>query len=162
MIIRHLIPSILVAIIAMIAFIFQPQSCLAESKTQTTKMPTVTINNQEIKVEIADTNQKIARGLMYRTSLAQDSGMVFIFEPPRAVNFWMANCFISLDLIYIRDGKIIKIFENVPPERNKPETQCPTYPSGEGILVTHVVEVAGGYCQKKGIKEGDTVQFSLK
>ncbi len=157
MIIKQLLLTI------MIAMIFQPQACLAESKAQTTKMPTVTINNQEIKVEIADTRQKIARGLMYRTSLAPDSGMVFIFDPPRPVNFWMANCFISLDLIYVRDGKIIKIFENVPPERNKPESLCPTYPPGnDGILVNQVVEVAGGYCQKKGIKEGDTVQFSLK
>ncbi len=137
-------------------------ACLAEEKPPTTKMPTVKINEQEIKLEIAQTPQEIERGLMFRTSLAADSGMVFLFNPPRPVNFWMYNTLISLDMIYIREGKIVKIFENVPPGPSKDYRKCPTYPGGDGILVNQVVEVAGGYCQKKGIKEGDTVQFSLK
>ncbi len=131
-------------------------------KTQTTKMPTVTINGQEIKLEIAQTREAIERGLMFRTSLAADSGMVFLFNPPRPVNFWMYNTLIHLDMLFVRDGKIVKIFENVPPGPSKDYTKCPTYPSGDGILVNQVIEVEGGYCQKKGIKEGATVQFSLK
>lgn len=131
-------------------------------KTQTTKMPTVTINGQEIKLEIAQTREAIEKGLMFRTSLAADSGMVFLFNPPRPVNFWMYNTLIHLDMLFVREGKIVKIFENVPPGPSKDYQKCPTYPSGDGILVNQVIEVEGGYCQKKGIKEGDTVQFSLK
>ncbi len=166
MIIKKLVLSAIIALSllsGLVTFNIDSESCLADTKVQTTtKMPTVKINNQEIKLEIAQTPQEIERGLMMRTSLAPDSGMVFLFNPPKPVNFWMYNCYISLDMIFVRDGKIIKICENVPPERTKDYRKCPTYPPGEGIVVNQVIEVAGGYCQKKGIKEGDAVEFSLK
>ena len=127
------------------------------------KMPTAQIGANKVKLEVASTPAQITRGLMYRQALPEDSGMVFIFHPVDAVKFWMAHCFISLDMLFINDGKIVKIFENVPPCHESDEKQCPTYPSPSepAITVTEVLEVNGGYAKRHGIKEGDTVKFSL-
>jgi uncharacterized membrane protein (UPF0127 family) len=129
----------------------------------TSAQPTVEIDNNKIKLEVASTPAQIQRGLMYRTHMPEDQGMVFIFHPPQQVKFWMAHCFIPLDMLMVADGKIKRIFENVPPERNKPEKQCPTYPSisEEPELVTEVVEVNGGYAKRHGVKVGDSVKFSF-
>jgi len=125
-------------------------------------MPTGKIGaNNTVKLEVAQTEQEIERGLMYRTSLPEDQGMVFIFNPPRPVNFWMAHCFISLDMLFIKNGKIIKIFENVPPCRAQNERDCPTYPAGAGIEVSEVVELAAGYSKRHNVKVGDPVTFDM-
>jgi uncharacterized protein len=129
----------------------------------TSAQPTAEIDNNKVKLEVASTPAQIQRGLMYRTHMPEDQGMVFIFHPPQQVKFWMAHCFISLDMLMVLDGKVNRIFENVPPERNKPEKECPTYPSvsEDPQSVTEVLEVNGGYAKRHGIKVGDTVKFSL-
>lgn len=124
--------------------------------------PTVKLGADNIvKLEVAASDAEIERGLMYRTSLPEDQGMVFLFHPPRPVNFWMAHCFISLDMIMIKDGKVIKIFENVPPCRAANVHDCPTYPAGAGIEVSEVVEVSAGYAKRHKVKVGDAVSFDL-
>jgi uncharacterized membrane protein (UPF0127 family) len=125
------------------------------------KMPTAEIGNQKIKLEVAQTKEEITRGLMGRQSLAQDHGMVFLFHPASEERFWMAHCFISLDMLFVRDGKIVKIFENVPPCREENTDRCPTYPAATepAIVVSEVVEVNGGYAKAHGIKEGDAIKF---
>ncbi len=114
-----------------------------------------------VKLEVAATEQEIERGLMYRTSLPEDQGMVFLFHPPRPINFWMYHTLIPLDMLFVKNGKIIKIFENVPPCKSEDPRHCPTYPPGPGLEVTEVIEVQGGYTQKHRIKEGDPVTFEL-
>ena len=125
--------------------------------------PTATIGKGNIvKLEIASTPEQIERGLMYRTSLADGSGMVFLFNPPRAVRFWMYHTLIPLDMCFIDKGRIVKIFENVPPCRSEDPRGCVTYPETDpGIYVTEVVELPGGYAKKHGIKNGDKVTFAL-
>jgi uncharacterized protein len=127
------------------------------------RVPTVEIGKNKVKLEVASTPEQIKRGLMYRTAMSEDHGMVFLFRPPSAVRFWMAHCFIPLDMLMIKDDKIVRIFENVPPCRAATEAECPTYPGvdEEAVEVTEVVEVNGGYAKRHGIKVGDTVKFSL-
>ena len=124
------------------------------------KMPVAKIGDNTVKLEVADTDAKIERGLMFRTSLDNDSGMVFLFTPPRKVKFWMFNCFIPLDMIFTKDGKVVKIEANVQPCKSKDPRQCPTYPE-DAVMVDKVVEVNAGYCKKHGIKEGDSIEFSF-
>jgi uncharacterized membrane protein (UPF0127 family) len=126
-------------------------------------MPIAVIGDNKIKLEVASTPQQIQRGLMYRMSLPEEQGMVFLFHPASGVKFWMAHCFIYLDMLMIKDGKIVKIFENVPPCKEHDVTKCPTYPSvSEPPLdVTEVVEVIGGYSKRHNVHEGDTVKFLL-
>src|SRR5271155_4781995 len=89
------------------------------------KMPSAKIGTKSVvKLEVAQTEAEIERGLMYRTSLPEDQGMVFLFNPPRPVWFWMAHCFISLDMLFVKDGKIVEIFHDVPPCRAKTVDEC--------------------------------------
>jgi uncharacterized protein len=125
-------------------------------------MPKVKIGDNVIKLEVASTPEAIERGLMYRTSLPEDQGMVFLFVPPRPVKFWMYHTLIPLDMCFIYEGKIVKLFQDVPPCHSANPTECPTYPKEDpGILVTEVVELKGGYAKSHGIKEGDSVHFDL-
>jgi uncharacterized membrane protein (UPF0127 family) len=150
-----LIPSILTVIVAVLTMssIFHGEAL--------GKMPTATIGTNVIKLEVAQTPQEIQHGLMGRTSLDKDSGMVFLFKPPSETRFWMYNCFISLDMLFIKDGKIMRICEDVPPCKSQNPSKCPTYPSDESVTVSEVIEVNAGYCKKHGIKQGDTVKFDF-
>jgi uncharacterized membrane protein (UPF0127 family) len=135
---------------------------LASVNTAQADMPKVKIGENVIKLEVASTPEAIERGLMYRTSIAEDNGMVFLFVPPRPVKFWMYHTLIPLDMCFIYEGKIVKIFEDVPPCHSTNPTDCPTYPKEDpGILVTEVVELKGGYAKRHNIKEGDKVEFDL-
>lgn len=125
------------------------------------KMPMVEIGKNKVKVEVAQTRAQIERGLMFRTSMPEDHGMIFLFRPPRPVRFWMFNCNISLDMMFIRDGKIVKISHDVPPCKSQKPDECPLYPKEGEIEASEVLEVNAGYCERHGVKEGDTVKFTL-
>jgi uncharacterized protein len=106
--------------------------------------------NLAFKVELARTDEEIKRGLMERTSLAEDAGMLFLFEDiaPRA--FWMRNTFIPLDIIFMdADGIITHIHHDAVPQDITP------LPS-EGA-VAHVLEIGGGLAKKLNITEGDKI-----
>ncbi|MDY7002410.1 MAG: DUF192 domain-containing protein [Cyanobacteriota bacterium] len=113
------------------------------------------ISNQIINLEVAKTPQEKAIGLMYRTKLADDRGMLFSFDPPRKVKFWMKNCLISLDIIFINSGIVQAIAENVPPCLADP---CPTY--GPDVLVDRVIEVRGRRAKELGLKVGDRIMIT--
>ncbi len=78
------------------------------------------IAGQTIYLEVAQTPEQEAMGLMYRTALADDRGMLFPVNPPESVSFWMKDVPINLDMIFLREGKVVAIAANVPP--------CPTLP----------------------------------
>lgn len=109
-----------------------------------------------IKVEIVKTEEERALGLMFRYSLPEDRGMLFIFEKEDYQRFWMKNCFFPLDLIFMdRKGKIVDIKENFEPCKEEP---CPTYTSKEKSI--YVLEVQGGFCKKNNIKTGIELDLS--
>lgn len=114
-----------------------------------------------VKIEVASTQAEIERGLMYRTSLPAEAGMVFLFNPPRPVKFWMYHTLIPLDMLFVLNGRIVKICSDVPPCRSESPSDCPTYPEGSTLLASHVIELNAGYARHHGIKEGDTVSFEL-
>ncbi|MGB3509975.1 MAG: DUF192 domain-containing protein [Microcoleaceae cyanobacterium] len=110
------------------------------------------ISNQKINLEVAKTPQEKAIGLMYRNFLPDDRGMLFSFNPPRQTNFWMKNCLISLDMIFIRSGIVRAIAENVPPCVADP---CPTY--GPNVPIDQVIELRGGRAAELELKVGDRI-----
>ena len=83
---------------------------------------TVELSEQTIGLEVAQTPQQQAIGLMAREALADDRGMLFPFEPARPVSFWMKNVLIPLDMVFIYDDKIVAIASDVPPCEAAP---CP-------------------------------------
>jgi uncharacterized protein len=102
-------------------------------------------------VEIAATPDQQERGLMFRKSLAPNRGMIFPYEPPQEVGFWMKNTLIPLDIVYIRANGTIARITNAQPMDITP------LPSGEAVAL--VLEIAGGRAAQLGIKEGDKVSW---
>lgn len=109
-------------------------------------------NNTIVSLEVADTDAEKIQGLMGRDNLPEKRGMVFVFRPQKKVTFWMKDTLISLDMIFINNGKIVKITKNAIPNRVDV-----FYPSG--FEVTEVIEVNGGFADKFMIESGDTVIF---
>ena len=114
-----------------------------------------TKGNTTLKVEVADDFDSRKRGLMYRSSLAADSGMIFVFDSAAIQTFWMKNTLIPLDMVFVgADYKIVDIIKNVPPCEVK---DCPVYPSKRPAQ--YVVEVNAGYVDKIGLANGDSLEF---
>lgn len=117
----------------------------------------VVIGDRLVGLEVAKTRQQQATGLMGRTSLADDRGMLFEFKPPQPVSFWMKNVRIPLDMIFLRDGKVKAIASSVPPCQAEP---CPTYGPG-GASIDRVIELRGGRAAELGLKVGETVKIEF-
>ena len=110
----------------------------------------ITVADHVIQLEVARTMAQQETGLMYRTALADDRGMVFLFDPPRRTAFWMKNTLIPLDMVFLLKGKVQSISSNVPPCQADP---CPTY--GPNAFVDQVIELRAGRAIELGLKQGD-------
>lgn len=109
-------------------------------------------NLHPIQVEVADTLEKRTRGLMGRTRLAENAGMLFLFEEPWNVQMWMKNTLIPLDMIFIaRTGRIAHIHEQATPGSLQHIEA--------GVRVSGVLEMAGGSVRQLGITVGDQVLY---
>jgi uncharacterized protein len=109
---------------------------------------------QAIKIEIADTEAKLEKGLMYRKSMKMDQGMLFIFDEERRLSFWMKNTHIPLDIIFINANKqIVHFAENTEPYSLR------SIPSFE--YAQYVVEVNAGYCKEYKIQTGNYISFGI-
>ncbi len=106
----------------------------------------------KVFLEVAVTEAEKEKGLMNRPSLAENRGMVFVFRPARQITFWMKDTLITLDMIFVNKGKIVKIAKNAAPN------QTSTLYSSD-TSVTEVIEVNGGFSDKFMISVGDKVVF---
>lgn len=128
----------------------QPQPTLPQSDLviQTAKGP------QRFRVELADNDQSRARGMMFRTSMAPDAGMLFDFKQEQMASFWMRNTLLPLDMLFIRaDGTILNIHQRAIP---RDETGI-----NSAGPVRAVLEVNGGTASRLGIKPGDKVEHAI-
>jgi uncharacterized membrane protein (UPF0127 family) len=102
-------------------------------------------------VEVAQTAAEKALGLMFRTSLPEQTGMLFPFDAPQEVSMWMRNTYISLDMVFIRaDGGVHRIESRTEPLSERVITS--------GGPVTAVLELAAGVAARLGLKAGDRVR----
>jgi uncharacterized membrane protein (UPF0127 family) len=106
-----------------------------------------------VSLEVARTEPERAKGLMFRTELAERAGMIFLFERPGIYPFWMKNTLIPLDMLWTdTSGKIAWIAESVPPCKADP---CPEYPPR--AEAQYVIELRAGFVKRHGVKVGDVV-----
>lgn len=112
------------------------------------------IAGQVIELEVTRTPQEQMMGLMYRTSLPDDRGMLFEFNPPQPVRFWMKNCKMSLDMIFLKNGIVKAIAAEAPPCTSEP---CPTYGPDLSTPIDQVIELRGGRAAELGLKPGDRI-----
>ena len=121
-----------------------------------TTRPQVVIHSSRgpvtVTVEVADTPDARARGLMYRRDLGANAGMLFIFPNETEQHFWMKNTPLPLDMVFI--GTDLRIVGIVPDTR--PFT---TNSLGVAQLSQYVLEVHAGFCANHGIASGDKVEF---
>ncbi len=110
------------------------------------------MQGQTILLEVAQTPQQQAIGLMFRDDLPDNQGMLFPFSPPRPVNFWMRNVLFPLDMIFLRNGEVRAIAPNALPCTT---TTCPTY--GPDEVIDQVIELKGGRAEALGISVGDII-----
>lgn len=107
----------------------------------------------EVTLEVAATPESLQRGLMYRRSLPDDHGMLFVFPAEADHPFWMKNTLIPLDMLFIAsDQRIVGIRANTTP--------LSTAPVAVGRPTRWVLEVPGGYAARRGIAPGDRIELS--
>jgi uncharacterized protein len=108
----------------------------------------------QLNTEIAESIPQLTYGLMQRTSLADDAGMLFVYPKPQNAGMWMKNTLIPLDMLFIDEkGTITHIHANAQP--GSTDTITASKPSRA------VLELAGGAAQRLGIAVGDSVSFRV-
>jgi uncharacterized protein len=117
----------------------------------------IRIGSDVITVEVARSPEERAMGLMGRSEIADDAGMLFVFEEPRRASFWMRGMLIPIDMVFLRDREVISVIADVPPCSEDP---CPTY--GPDVPVDAVLELAAGRAATLGVTPGLTISISEK
>jgi uncharacterized membrane protein (UPF0127 family) len=112
---------------------------------------TVEIGGKPFELEVAANDDDRQRGLMYRKSMPDDHGMLFVFPDERPLSFWMRNTLIPLDILYLdRSGKVVSVSQMKPLD----ESGVPS-----GWPAKYAVELNVGTAQKLGVKAGDVLRI---
>ena len=154
---KHVL-SLAIAAAALAACTAAPQAQAgtgAETAT-TAKLVPLTVTTaggvRRFQVEVARTPEEQEKGLMFRTEMPADQGMIFPMSPPRVATFWMKNTVLPLDLVFIRaDGTIARIAERAVPY------SLDVIDSGEPVAA--VLELNGGAAATAGMAAGDKVSW---
>ncbi|MEJ8568760.1 DUF192 domain-containing protein [Elongatibacter sediminis] len=119
--------------------------------------PTVMLGGERFSVELATTSDEHALGLMFRESMPDDHGMLFIFPTEVTRSFWMKNTRIPLDIFYFdRDLRLVSVAENARPCR---VPRCPSYPSDGPAR--YVLELNAGKAEELGVSAGDRLELDI-
>ncbi|MFA5108270.1 MAG: DUF192 domain-containing protein [Candidatus Micrarchaeia archaeon] len=125
------------------------------------KSATITFfgSNASISAEVADTSFSRQLGLMYRDSLGNDSGMLFIFNEKKPLSFWMANTRVPLDIIFLDENKTIVDIQKMPLCKLQSQSDCPSYISGKPAI--YAIEVNQNYTDLHKIKIGSKASWQI-
>jgi len=111
----------------------------------------IQIGNETLEVELAETQQQLAKGLRFRETLAENAGMLFIFPKPQRLSFWMKDASIPLSIAFIQpDGKIVQIRKMQPND----ETPVPSLSDA----VSYALLVNQGWFERHGISAGTVIE----
>lgn len=123
------------------------------------KLPTLTVliaKDVKIEAELAYTDETRAQGLMFRKSMPEDAGMLFLFPDLSQQSFWMKNTLIPLDILWLNEQKEIVYFVTATPCRKDP---CATYMPMQKAL--YVLELNAGMVKKHNVKIGSRLEFTV-
>lgn len=127
-------------------------SCGDEPPRLALRTDVLRVKGHEIRAEIARDPGEMARGLMYRHSLGRDRGMLFVYETPRILSFWMKNTRIPLDIAFLDDGgRILQI------EEMRPYDELSRTVSREPAR--YALEMNQGWFVRNGVAAGDRIFF---
>ncbi len=129
------------------------------SSTQEILITVTTPQGGQIFAELADTTEKRVRGLMFRTALPSDRGMLFTFPEPQQWTIWMKNTKIPLDIIWMDADKMIVHVEQEVPGCNRQDEGCPQYQPNKNAL--YVLEVGAGTAKRLHLTRGVRLKFDV-
>ena len=132
--------------------IHQPQNLPIEAS--------VIVGGKPLQLEVAKTEQQQAYGLKYRSSLAEDRGMLFQLSRPQKASIWMQDVKFPLDIIFMRGERIISIVANTPPCGDRLARNCPLYPSDSPI--DRVLEMNAGLAIQAKLQVGDLLPVHFR
>lgn len=143
-------PRLVRMLLVACALLFGTGSCMSSE-------PSVKLNGERFTVEVATTPEDQALGLMFRDSMPEDHGMLFIFPTEASRSFWMKNTRIALDIFYFDDDlRLVSVAENARPCRT---ARCPSYPSDGPAR--YVLELNAGKAEELGVEPGDVLQLDI-
>lgn len=120
---------------------------------------TAEMKGETFELEVAQTREQQSLGLMFRSALPDNRGMLFPFAVPRRTSFWMKDVPVALDMVFLRSGKVVAIAPSAAPCPTEP---CPTYGPSDNQLVDQVIELRSGRAAEIGLQPGDTVTVTAK
>jgi uncharacterized membrane protein (UPF0127 family) len=125
------------------------------------EMPLALPSGKSLTVELMLTPEDQARGLMFRESLPQDRGLLFVFPVPGQHSFWMKNCRFPIDMVFLdEDARVTYVAESVPPCKKDP---CPSYgPSGPMKPTKYVLEINAGQAAREKLIRGSRLDVRLR
>ncbi|MBS1268709.1 MAG: hypothetical protein MAG458_01441 [Nitrosopumilus sp.] len=155
---QALVPIFIAAVIIGIVGLM---SIPSESKLESVEFPrgTIKIDDVPLEVQIADTEPRRVRGLMFQEQLPFDQGMIFVFDKPGLYSLWMLNMQFPLDMMWFdENGKIVHIEKNVPPCKTPLEiTTCQSIvPDGQA---TYIIEVTSGFVEQHKITKNSILNI---
>lgn len=150
-----------IAIAAVIVGIVGLISLPGDSKLESVEFPrgTIMVDDIPLEVQIADTEPRRVRGLMFQEQLPYDQGMIFVFSEPGLYSLWMLNMQFSLDMIWFDgDGKVVYIEKDVPPCKTTLEiTTCQSIiPDGDA---KYILEVTSGFVDQNNITKDSVLSI---
>ena len=155
---QTLIPIFIAAVIIGVVGLM---SIPSESKLESVEFPrgTIKVDNIALEVQIADTEPRRVRGLMFQDELPSNQGMIFVFPTPGLYSLWMLNMQFSLDMIWFdSDGKVIHIEKDVPPCKTPLViAACQSIiPDGQSL---YVLEVTSGFVDTNNITKDSVLEI---
>lgn len=148
----------LILLPCILGFTLSCAACATAAATPATPAmasPSVELRGRRIEVEVAADDASRMRGLMDRTSMPAEHGMLFVFPDEAMRSFWMKDTLIPLDMLFF-DGqrRLVTLLRDVPPCKADP---CQAYPST--APAHYVLELNAGAASKLGVHEGDVATF---
>ena len=155
---QALVPIFIAAVIVGIVGLV---SIPSEIKLESVEFPrgTIMVDDIPLVVQIANTEPRRVRGLMFQDQLPFDQGMIFVFNQPGLYPLWMLNMQFSLDMIWFdQDGKVIHIEKDVPPCKTPLEiAACQSIvPDGQAI---YILEVTSGFVDHNNITKDSILEI---
>ena len=149
---------LVVVVVVLVCLFFYPAPKMLSPTVESNPSSSVCFGEKCFQVELAETNAERETGLMNRTEMDNNRGMLFIFDKEGIYPFWMKNTLIPLDMVWIgADKKAVYVARNVQPCKS---FICPlAVPSAKA---KYVLEINAGLCEKMGLKLGDSLTLNIK
>ncbi len=149
----HIPAPLLLFVLSTLLLLLPGVDPAAQDNSAGPRFKTIWVEKTPLRVEVADTLEKQERGLMFRSSLPENEGMLFVYREPIEMSFWMRNTLIPLDIAFIgADGVILNI------HKARPLDESILYRSAGAAK--YVIETNQGWFSRHGIGPGGKVRFN--